>query len=284
MSQFTKKAIVETFLELLKEHSLDKITVKDIVEKCGINRNTFYYYYQDIYDLIDDVFDIETKKVLEDEKQYESWYEELLRVALFVVENRPAILHIYDSKSRDVLEKYLFAICDKLIRKYVEQQVQGMEVSDKEKEFVITFYGYSLVGMTLNWIKGNSQSDSADYLKGMADTDTKQIADKLVDKMTKLRIFDDAQGKTNLAAADVQGEFLIVSQFTLYADCRKGNRPSFTDAGNPQLANELYEYIIDSVRAKGFHTEHGSFGADMKVSLLNDGPFTIMLDSNEIVK
>ena len=118
MSQFTKKAIVETFLELLKEHSLDKITVKDIVEKCGINRNTFYYYYQDIYDLIDDVFDIETKKVLEDEKQYESWYEELLRVALFVVENRPAILHIYDSKSRDVLEKYLFAICDKLIRNF----------------------------------------------------------------------------------------------------------------------------------------------------------------------
>lgn len=168
MSQFTKKAIVETFLELLKEHSLDKITVKDIVEKCGINRNTFYYYYRDIYDLIDDVFDIETKKVLEDEKQYESWYEELLRVVLFVVENRPAILHIYDSKSRDVLEKYLFAICDKLIRNYVEQQVQGMEVSDKEKEFVITFYGYSLVGMTLNWIKGNSQSDSADYLKGMA--------------------------------------------------------------------------------------------------------------------
>ena len=119
---------------------------------------------------------------------------------------------------------------------------------------------------------------------GVADTDTKQIADKLVDKMTKLRIFDDAQGKTNLAAADVQGEFLIVSQFTLYADCRQGNRPSFTDAGNPQLANELYEYIIDSVKAKDFHTEHGSFGADMKVSLLNDGPFTIMLDSNEIIK
>lgn len=95
---------------------------------------------------------------------------------------------------------------------------------------------------------------------GVADTDTKQIADKLVDKMTKLRIFDDAQGKTNLAAADVQGEFLIVSQFTLYADCRKGNRPSFTDAGNPQLANELYEYIIDSVKAKGFHTEHAALG------------------------
>ena len=121
-----------------------------------------------IYDLIDDVFDIETKKVLEDEKQYGTWYEELLRVALFVVENRPAILHIYDSRSRDVLEKYLFTICHKLIRRYVEHQAQGMQVSDREKEFVITFYGYSLVGMTLNWIKGNSQSDSGEYLKGVA--------------------------------------------------------------------------------------------------------------------
>ena len=121
------------------------------------------------------------------------------------------------------------------------------------------------------------------YLGVMQD-DTLLDVQYLADKLLQLRIFDDAQGKTNLAAADVQGEFLIVSQFTLYADCRKGNRPSFTDAGNPQLANELYEYIIDSVRAKGFHTEHGSFGADMKVSLLNDGPFTIMLDSDELVK
>ena len=164
----TMLLIADAFVSLCDEMPLRKVSISDIVQRTGKNRKTFYYYYQDIYDLIDDVFDIETKKVLEDEKQYESWYEELLRVALFVVENRPAILHIYDSKSRDVLEKYLFAICDKLIRNYVEQQVQGMEVSDKEKEFVITFYGYSLVGMTLNWIKGNSQSDSADYLKGMA--------------------------------------------------------------------------------------------------------------------
>ena len=168
MSQFTKKAIVETFLELLKEHSLDKITVKDIVEKCGINRNTFYYYFQDIYDLIDDVFEFETKRVLEDEKQYESWYEELLRVALFVVENRTAIRHVYTSKSRDVLDKYLFAICDKLVRNYVIEQAASISVSEEDKEFVITFYGYSLVGMTLNWIKGNAQSDSKEYLKAVA--------------------------------------------------------------------------------------------------------------------
>ena len=118
---------------------------------------------------------------------------------------------------------------------------------------------------------------------GVSNTDTVKIADKMIDKMTKLRIFDDENGKTNLSASDVNGEFLIISQFTLYADCKKGNRPSFTNAGKPDMANELYEYVISEVSKKGFHTEHGSFGADMKVSLLNDGPFTIVLDSDEIM-
>ena len=119
---------------------------------------------------------------------------------------------------------------------------------------------------------------------GISATDTKAIADKMIDKLIKLRIFEDSEGKTNKSASDVQGEFLIVSQFTLYADCRKGNRPSFTDAGKPDTANPLYEYIISAISANGFHTEHGSFGADMKVSLLNDGPFTIILDSKDIIK
>lgn len=121
-------------------------------------------------------------------------------------------------------------------------------------------------------------------LVGVSNEDTQQIADKMIDKMTKLRIFDDADGKTNLSISDVGGEFLIISQFTLYADCRKGNRPSFTNAGKPDVANELYEYVIASLKEKGFVAEHGSFGADMKVDLLNDGPFTVMLDSAEIVK
>jgi D-tyrosyl-tRNA(Tyr) deacylase len=118
---------------------------------------------------------------------------------------------------------------------------------------------------------------------GISDSDDKRIADKMVDKMTKLRIFDDGEGKTNLSISDVGGEFLIISQFTLYADCKKGNRPSFINAGKPQKANELYEYIISEVAKRGFKTEHGRFGADMKVSLLNDGPFTILLDSAEIL-
>ncbi len=119
---------------------------------------------------------------------------------------------------------------------------------------------------------------------GVAEADTTAIADKMIDKMVKLRIFEDENGKTNKSIADVGGNFLVVSQFTLYADCRKGNRPSFTNAGNPQLANELYEYVLASLRDRGFEVGAGVFGADMKVSLLNDGPFTVMLDSEEICR
>ena len=118
-------------------------------------------------------------------------------------------------------------------------------------------------------------------LIGIAENDTTEIADKLVKKLLGLRIFEDENGKTNLSLHDVDGQLLLVSQFTLYADCRKGNRPSFTKAGNPELANELYEYIITKCREQ-FPVETGRFGADMKIELLNDGPFTIILDSAEI--
>ncbi len=102
--------------------------------------------------------------------------------------------------------------------------------------------------------------------------------------MLNLRIFDDSEGKTNLSLRDANGELLIISQFTLYADCRKGNRPSFIKSGKPEHANALYEYMITLCRREGFTVEHGEFGAHMKVSLVNDGPFTVILDSDEIVK
>ena len=117
-------------------------------------------------------------------------------------------------------------------------------------------------------------------LVGAADTDTKETADRLVSKIGKLRIFEDENGKTNLSLADVGGEILVVSQFTLYADCRKGNRPSFIKAGNPKLAEELYEYVADRCGEYVSRVEKGIFGADMKVELLNDGPFTLVLDSD----
>lgn len=119
-------------------------------------------------------------------------------------------------------------------------------------------------------------------LVGVSQTDTRQIADKLIKKLIGLRIFEDGNGKTNLDLKAVNGSLLIVSQFTLYADCRKGNRPSFINAGAPVLAEELYEYIIEQCRKDIPVVEHGSFGADMKVELLNDGPFTVILDSDEM--
>ena len=118
---------------------------------------------------------------------------------------------------------------------------------------------------------------------GINQTDTKEIADKMVKKLLGLRIFEDENGKTNLDLQTVSGGLLLISQFTLYADCRKGNRPSFVHAGSPEKANELYEYIIACCRQKVHEVQTGSFGADMKIRLLNDGPFTVMLDSDEIL-
>ena len=119
-------------------------------------------------------------------------------------------------------------------------------------------------------------------LIGVGQADTKETADKLVKKMLGLRIFEDENGKTNLSLDSVGGELLLISQFTLYADCKHGNRPGFTDAGAPDMAKALYEYIIEECKKSVPVVQQGEFGADMKVSLVNDGPFTIILDSDKL--
>ncbi len=119
---------------------------------------------------------------------------------------------------------------------------------------------------------------------GISQEDTQEIADKMIRKLVNMRIFEDVNGKTNLSLQDVAGGLLLVSQFTLYADCRKGNRPSFTKAGSPELAEDLYGYIVSECRKQVPSVQTGSFGANMKISLLNDGPFTILLDSEELVR
>ena len=116
-------------------------------------------------------------------------------------------------------------------------------------------------------------------LIGISKDDSEETADKMIRKLLNLRIFEDENGKTNLALSDVQGALLLISQFTLYADLRRGNRPGFTDAGDPARAEELYEYIIRSCKKEVTDVQKGRFGAEMKVSLVNDGPFTILLDS-----
>lgn len=136
--------------------------------------------------------------------------------------------------------------------------------------------------VTIDGIKKAEIGKGFLVLIGIADSDTKEIADKMIKKLIGMRIFEDEQGKTNLALADVDGELLLVSQFTLYADCKKGNRPSFIRAGKPDFANEMYEYIIERCKEQVEIVGTGEFGADMKVALLNDGPFTIILDSDEM--
>ena len=120
-------------------------------------------------------------------------------------------------------------------------------------------------------------------LIGVENADTKEIADKMVSKLVNMRIFQDENDKMNLSLSDVNGELLLISQFTLYANCKKGNRPSFTEAGKPDMANEMYEYIISKCKDSIEVVEKGEFGADMKVELLNDGPVTIILDSKDIM-
>lgn len=117
-------------------------------------------------------------------------------------------------------------------------------------------------------------------LVGISDTDTKEIADKYIKKMVGLRIFEDAEGKTNLSLKDVGGAVLMVSQFTLYANCKKGNRPSFIGAGKPDMAEELYNYMVEKTRESVPEVKTGVFGAHMKISLENNGPFTILLDEH----
>ena len=147
--------------------------------------------------------------------------------------------------------------------KFVIQRVEKASVSVEEK----------LVGSIKNGFV---------MFVGVCDSDSCEIADKMVNKMLHLRIFSDENGKTNLDLKSVNGELLIISQFTLYADCKKGNRPSFTKAGKPEFANELYEYILKKCSEEIPNVAHDIFGAHMEVSLINDGPFTIILDSDEI--
>ena len=119
-------------------------------------------------------------------------------------------------------------------------------------------------------------------LLGVGKEDDEAVADKMIAKLLKMRIFSDSEGKTNLSLADIDGEMLLVSQFTLYADCKHGNRPSFTDSMGPQRAEELYNYVADKIRSQVKKLDLGVFGADMQVSLINDGPFTVILDSAAI--
>jgi len=159
MAQFTKKAMMLSFLKLLNERPLEKITVKDIVEDCGVSRNTFYYYYQDIYAMLDDLFREEARKAVEEPRAEVSWHERLLHALQFVMVNRRMLYNVFHSVGRVKAEDYLFSVCEKIMRDYVEQQAEGLYCSAEDKAFITRFYKYAFVGMLLEWVEGGMKEE-----------------------------------------------------------------------------------------------------------------------------
>jgi len=159
MSQFTKLAIIKTFVDLLNERPFDKITVTDIVERCGINRNTFYYYYQDIYALIDDIFRTETQKIVQEHATYDTWQEGFMQAIRFAYANKTAIYHIYNSISRDWLEKYLYDVVYSSMEGYIRLKAEGLTVQEEDIRALAVFYTTSLIGIVLKWLRDGMKFD-----------------------------------------------------------------------------------------------------------------------------
>lgn len=153
MAKFTKKAIKETFLELLKIKSLDKITVKDIIQACEVNRNTFYYYYKDIYLLLEDIFQEEAKRILMEAKENATFYEEYARAASIVLNHKQAVMNIYNSKSREVLRDYLEKVTQGLVERFVIKAAEEYNISVDGIKYITNFYSYALVENSILWIR-----------------------------------------------------------------------------------------------------------------------------------
>lgn len=171
MAKQTQKFIMNTFMQLLENESLDNITVRDIVEECEINRNTFYYHYSDIYDLLDDVFRVEAEKFLEqDVDEATTFGEEYARAAQFVLKYRRAILHIYDSKKRDVLENYLETLAFSFISRFVRKEAEGYKLSEDDIDYITGFYTHAIVGNTIEWIKRKLPSGQESFIARTAGT------------------------------------------------------------------------------------------------------------------
>lgn len=180
MAKQTQKFIMSTFMQLLERESLDKITVRDIVEECEINRNTFYYHYSDIYDLLDDVFRVEAEKFLEQDVDDNTTFgEEYARAAQFVLKYRKAILHIYDSKKRDVLENYLETLAFSFINRFVKKESEGYGLSDDDVNYITGFYTHAIVGNTIEWIKRKLPSGQEKFIERTAGTFNATVKDMI---------------------------------------------------------------------------------------------------------
>ena len=164
MAQETKQSIVNTFMQLLNEKSFDKITVTDIVSRCGINRNTFYYYYQDIYELLEEIFTDETDKIIKKHQHYDTWVEAFYLAVGFARLNKKAIYHIFNSVNRQILEDYLYKVIVKNLTEYVNPIAEELNADDEDKEALIMFYSSALMYMTLQWIQSGMKKNFSEYI------------------------------------------------------------------------------------------------------------------------
>lgn len=152
MAQFTQRAIAESLIKLLNERPLDKITIKDIVEDCGINRNTFYYHFEDIPSLVKQILNAEAEKVLLKQEAVVSWEEGFIEGAQFALQNKKVVYHIYNSVRREEVEKYLYHVAGDVMRQYVEAAAADSRAKEEDKKLIADFYKSALVGMTLDWL------------------------------------------------------------------------------------------------------------------------------------
>lgn len=159
MSSFTRKAIIEAFVKLLDERPLNKITIKDIVEECGINRNTFYYHFRDVPDLIEAIVREETQLVLSKDVSVDS-FEECLEIAVqFILKNRRANLHIFNSASRDMYEQQLMQICRYVVQSFLQKEFEARRICPEDREILVTCYGCQAFGLFIDWLSGGLKED-----------------------------------------------------------------------------------------------------------------------------
>ena len=157
MAKFTRQAIMYSLLKLLQEKSIDKITVKDICELCEINRNTFYYYYSDIYQVLEEFLKFETEKSLKEDQKYESFYEDFLKRYHLIIEYKKAVYNLYNSKNRDLILKYFQDITEDFVEKYVYKEVKGKKLLPEDIKFIIDFYSSSMIGNIFRWMRKGMQ-------------------------------------------------------------------------------------------------------------------------------
>ncbi len=157
--QYTRKVIREVFVQMLNERPLSKITVKDIVTTCEINRNTFYYYYTDLYAILAEIFQTELQKVIDEYNDTLSWEESFFVAAKFAIDNKVAIYHVYNSIKKEELEKYLFDVAGNVMTRYVEKTSNGINALEEDKRIIASFYQSALTEMLLHWISSGMKED-----------------------------------------------------------------------------------------------------------------------------